>query len=153
MENPVRIGELSKLTSCDIETIRYYEKIGLLTEPARNSSGYRAYQPEHLERLTFIRHCRSIQLGLPEIRVLLDLKVSPSSGCEQVDQLLDGHIVRVREQITALAALERQLVALRKQCQMPNSVDACGILQNLNGVAEANDCACHENGEQLNTPK
>lgn len=88
----MRIGELAKRTSCDIETIRFYEKSGLLAEPGRNSSGYREYATEHLERLQFIRHCRSLQLSLGEIRVLLDLRTDPSSGCHSVDELLDGHI-------------------------------------------------------------
>jgi Cd(II)/Pb(II)-responsive transcriptional regulator len=144
LEANMRIGELSKRTSCDIETIRYYEKSGLLAEPGRNSSGYREYAAEHLERLQFIRHCRSLQLSLAEIRVLLDLQTNPSSGCQEVDQLLDGHIAQVREQMAALRILEEQLVTLRKQCQGPHSVEECGILQNLNEAVESQECACHE---------
>jgi len=146
----MRIGELAKRTSCDIETIRYYEKSGLLEEPARTSSGYREYQAIHLERLQFIRHCRSLQLSLAEIRVLLGLQANPSSGCQEVDQLLDGHIAQVRDQMAALRTLEQQLVKLRKQCQGPHSVDECGILQNLNEAADSHECACHdeENSKQ-----
>jgi Cd(II)/Pb(II)-responsive transcriptional regulator len=144
----MRIGELAKRTSCDIETIRYYEKSGLLAEPGRNSSGYREYAAEHLDRLQFIRHCRSLQLSLAEIRVLLDLQTNPSAGCQSVDELLDGHITQVREQMAALRRLEQQLVKLRKQCQEPHSVEECGILQNLNEAAEGQECACHDNGGQ-----
>jgi len=140
----MRIGELAKRTSCDIETIRYYEKSGLLEEPARSPNGYREYDGQHLERLQFIRHCRSLQLGLQEVRVLLDIKANPSAGCASVDELLDGHIERVREQMKSLQALEQQLVSLRKQCQGPHSVDECGILQNLNEAAESHECACHD---------
>jgi Cd(II)/Pb(II)-responsive transcriptional regulator len=140
----MRIGELAKETSCDIETIRYYEKTGLLEEPARNSSGYRNYDTVHLERLQFIRHCRSLQLGLPEIRVLLDLKSNPSAGCQSVDELLDGHLLRVREQMKSLQILEQQLVLLREQCQGPHSVAHCGILQNLNEAATSHECVCHD---------
>jgi Cd(II)/Pb(II)-responsive transcriptional regulator len=140
----MRIGELAKRTSCDIETIRYYEKSRLLDEPARNASGYRDYGDAHLERLQFIRHCRSLQLGLSEIRVLLELRSNPSSGCEGIDRLLDGHIARVREKMAALRALEQQLVKLREQCSGPHSVDECGILQNLNEAADGHDCACHD---------
>ncbi|RJF96306.1 MerR family transcriptional regulator [Noviherbaspirillum saxi] len=64
----MHVGELAKKTGCDIETIRSFEKSGVLAEPDRNSSGYRDYQAEHLERLQFIRHCRSLQPGHPEIR-------------------------------------------------------------------------------------
>lgn len=144
----MRIGELAKRTNCDIETIRYYERSGLLAEPARNSSGYREYEIAHLERLQFIRHCRSLQLRLGEIRVLLHLQTAPASGCQEIDQLLDGHIVQVREQMAALCTLEQQLVKLRKQCQRPHSVEECGILQNLHEAAESHDCVCHDEGEQ-----
>jgi Cd(II)/Pb(II)-responsive transcriptional regulator len=140
----MRIGDLAKRTSCDVETIRYYEKSGLLPEPARTSSGYREYQAEHQERLQFIRHCRSLQIGLSEIRVLLDLKSNPSAGCRSVDELLDHHIGRVRAQIATLKMLEQQLVSLRKQCREPHSVDECGILQNLNEAAESHECVCHD---------
>jgi DNA-binding transcriptional MerR regulator len=92
----MRIGELVKRTSCDIEAIRCYEKSGRLPEPTRTSSGYREYQAEHQERLQFIRHCRSLQIALPEIRLLLDLGSNPSAGCESVDALLDHQIDRVR---------------------------------------------------------
>lgn len=145
----MRIGELAKRTSCDIETIRYYEKSGSMAEPARNSSGYREYETAHLERLQFIRHCRSLQLSLGEVRVLLDLQTNPASGCQDVDQLLDGHIAQVREQMAALRTLEQQLVKLRKQCQGPHSVEECGILQNLNEAAESHDCACHDTDGRL----
>ena len=147
----MRIGELAKRANCDIETVRYYEKSGILTEPGRNTNGYREYRAEHLERLQFVRHCRALQIGLPEIRVLLDLKSNPSAGCQSVDELLDGHITRVREQMKALQILENQLVGLRQQCQEPHSVDECGILQNLNGTAESQECAWHDGNEHPET--
>ena len=140
----MKIGELAKKTNCDIETIRYYEKAGLLEEPVRRDNGYREYSSQHMERLQFIRHCRSLQMGLPEIRTLLHLRTNPSSGCDKVDALLEGHITRVREQITQLKTLESQLVNLLDQCQGPHSVRECGILQNLDGPADQHECACHE---------
>jgi Cd(II)/Pb(II)-responsive transcriptional regulator len=144
----MRISELAKRTSCDIETIRYYEKSGLLPEPARTSSGYREYQPEHQERLQFIRHCRSLQIGLPEIRSLLEVKSNPSAGCQSVDELLDHHIGRVQFQMDALRMLEQQLISLRSQCREPHSVEECGILQNLNEAAETHECVCHDTDAQ-----
>jgi Cd(II)/Pb(II)-responsive transcriptional regulator len=127
----VRIGELAKQTGCDVETIRFYEKSGLLEEPARTSSGYREYQPGHLERLQFIRHCRSLRIGLQDIRTLLDLQARPSAGCEHVDALLDKQIAAIQSQMATLRALETQLVTLRHQCNAPHSVQDCGILHNL----------------------
>jgi Cd(II)/Pb(II)-responsive transcriptional regulator len=140
----MKISELAKNANCDVETIRYYEKAGLLQEPHRRDNGYREYSQRHQEQLQFIRHCRSLQMGLPEIRLLLDLKTSPSLGCEKVDELLEGHIARVREQIAQLEVLESQLVNLRHQCQGSHLVKECRILQNLNERADQHECACHE---------
>lgn len=142
----MKIGELSRKTNCDIETIRYYEKTGLLQAPRRRDNGYREYSNQQLEQLQFIRHCRSLQMGLSEIRTLLELKSNPSLGCEEVDMLLEGHIARVREQISQLNTLESQLLRLREQCQGPHSVSECGILQNLNEASDKQECVCHEPG-------
>lgn len=139
----MRIGELAKRAGTDVETVRYYEKSGLLAEPARNAAGYREYKEEHQEQLQFIRHCRSLQIGLADIRVLLDLKRNPSAGCQEVNALLDHHINRIQEQMAELRALEQQLTTLRRQCDEPHSVQDCGILQNLTGSADAQSCACH----------
>ena len=140
----MKIGELAKSTGCDVETIRYYEKAGLLEAPSRTESGYRAYQPQHQERLQFIRHCRSLQMGLADIRILLELKNNPNAGCESINNLLDHHIEQTRERMAALRALEQQLTVLRHQCEQPHSVQECGILQTLNEAAEGHDCVCHE---------
>lgn len=140
----MRIGELAKQTGCDVETIRYYEKAGLLPEPGRSDAGYRQYQQEHQERLQFIRHCRSLQMGLSDIRVLLDFRTQPTAECHGVNDLLDHHIGLIQVRMEALQSLELQLIKLRHQCEEPNSVQECGILQNLNDAAVNNDCACHE---------
>ena len=131
----MKIGELAKLTGCDIETIRYYEKSGLLPEPGRIGAGYRFYLPEHLERLQFIRHCRSLQMGLADIRVLLDLKGRPTAACQGVNDLLDHHIDLIRVRIEALTHLESQLTELRHQCHQTLSTQECGILQSLSDNA------------------
>lgn len=140
----MRIGELAKQTGCDVETVRYYEKAGLLPEPSRSDSGYRQYMASHLERLQFIRHCRSLQMGLPDIRVLLELQAQPTTGCQGVNDLLDHHIELIRVQMQKLQSLEQQLMRLRHQCEEPHLVQECGILQNLNEGASGTDCACHD---------
>jgi Cd(II)/Pb(II)-responsive transcriptional regulator len=142
----MKIGELAKSTGCDIETIRYYEKTGLLEPPTRDASGYRNYQPEHQERLQFIRHCRSLQMGLADIRVLLELKRHPDSGCQRINELLDHHLAQTRERIAALRMLEQQLATLRHECERPHSVQECGILHALNEAAEGHACVCHQAG-------
>ncbi len=139
----MRIGELAKRTGTEVETVRYYEKSGLLAEPTRNAAGYRDYKEAHQERLQFIRHCRSLQMSLADIRVLLDLKSNPTAGCQDVNALVDHHIERIRTQMEALRTLEAQLTTLRQQCGEAHSVQECAILQNLSESSENHDCACH----------
>ena len=138
----MRIGELATQVGCDVQTIRFYEREGLLAEPRREPSGYRAYAAEHLERLQFIRHCRSLDIPLPEIRALLDFAATPDRSCAQVNALLDDHIDTVRRRLRALQALEHQLVALRRQCDGDPS-HACAILQSFMTATGEHACACH----------
>ena len=91
----IRIGELAQRTGCEVVTIRYYEKEGLLPEPARSSGNYRLYGEEQVKRMQFIRHCRSLDMSLGEIRTLLNLWDSPTQDCGKVNALLDDHIRQV----------------------------------------------------------
>jgi Cd(II)/Pb(II)-responsive transcriptional regulator len=143
----VRIGELAKHTGTDVETIRYYEKAGLLDAPVRNAAGYRAYQTRHLEQLQFIRHCRSLQMPLADIRILLNLKANPAMACQGVNDLIDHHIDVIQQQMAALQTLEIQLKALRSQCGGPHSVQECAILRNLSEAPALHECACHHQTE------
>ena len=124
----MKIGELAKLTDCQVETIRYYEREGLLPEPARSEGNYRLYTQAHVERLTFIRNCRSLDMTLEEIRSLLSLRDSPQDQCESVNALIDEHIHHVKARIDGLLALQEQLLDLRQRCGGGNQ---CGILQQL----------------------
>lgn len=127
----MRIGELGRATGVDVETIRYYEKAGLLPAPVRHANGYRNYGDKHLERLAFIRHCRALDLPLVEIARLLELLSQPSAACGDVDLLIECQLVRVRNRIRSLRALERQLSALRSCCAAPQTAAECGILREL----------------------
>ena len=80
----MRIGELAASTACQVETIRYYELQQLLPPPARMANNYRVYGPEHVERLTFIRNCRTLDMTLDEIKRLLALRDQPQESCETV---------------------------------------------------------------------
>src|SRR5687768_9395922 len=112
----MRIGELARQAGVDVQTVRYYEREGLLDAPARTSSGYRAYGTEHLERLNFVRHCRSLDMPLAEIKRLIELSRDTRVSCEQVDGLVRAHLERVQAKRKALQALEVQLEALSAQC-------------------------------------
>ncbi|MBA6139490.1 MULTISPECIES: Cd(II)/Pb(II)-responsive transcriptional regulator [Pseudomonas] len=132
----IRIGELAKLTGCEVVTIRYYEKEGLLLEPARSGGNFRLYDDAHIERLQFIRHCRSLDMTLGEIRSLLGLRDNPTEDCGEVNALLDAHIRRVEVRVEALLQLKQHLLSLREKCSGARPVEACGILQGLS------DCNC-----------
>ena len=131
----MKIGEMALSTSMPVETIRFYEREGLMPAPQRSEGNYRIYGPDHLERLTFIRHCRLLDMTLDEIRVLLKFKQAPDSNCTVVNELLDEHIDHVAHRIRELRALERQLRTLRDQCATADSAGACGILRELSNEA------------------
>lgn len=127
----MKIGDLSKLTQTQVETIRYYEREGLLPEPDRTEGNYRIYGDAHAERLAFIRHCRSLDMTLEEIRQLLRFKDDPASDCGEVNALLDAHIGHVADRIRELRALEKQLKSLRERCREAQPAANCGILGEL----------------------
>ncbi len=131
----MHIGALARLTGTPIETIRYYEREGLLPAPPRTESNYRVYGQAHAERLSFVRHCRSLDMTLDEIRVLLQFKDSPSDNCGAVNTLLDEHIGHVAQRIHELRHLEQQLQHLRQQCQQAQDAAHCGILTELTQAA------------------
>ena len=129
----MKIGELAQATTTPIETIRFYEREGLLPQTARTGGNYRIYSQEHIERLTFIRHCRSLDMALDEIRALLRFKEAPQDNCAGVNELLDDHIGHVAQRIRELRGLEKQLKLLREQCGEANAAADCGILKGLSG--------------------
>ncbi len=127
----MKIGELAQMAQCTVETVRYYEKEGLLTETARTSGNFRVYEPEHLERLRFIRNCRALDMSHEEIHTLLNLADQPAESCGAVNVVFDQHIAHVEERLRELAQLKLQLIALRQRCSTEQVNDDCGILQGL----------------------
>jgi Cd(II)/Pb(II)-responsive transcriptional regulator len=137
----MRIGELAQVTGTQVETIRYYEKQGLLPEPGRSDGNYRVYGPEHVDLLQFIRHCRGLDMSLEEVRVLLRLRDAPAEDCGDVNALLDEHIGHVVRRIKELRTLERQLRDLRARCASETNAAHCGILSELAVAASATPTA------------
>ena len=127
----MKIGDLAKATATPVETIRYYEREGLLPPAARTDANYRHYAEAHAQRLQFVRHCRSLDMSLDEIRALLAFQDAPGDNCAEVNALLDAHIGHVAQRIRELRALEKQLKALRAQCQGALDAEHCGILDGL----------------------
>ena len=134
-DEAMKIGELAKAAHTQVETIRYYEREGLLPETARTDGNYRMYAEEHVDRLSFIRHCRGLDMTLDEIRVLLRFKDAPHENCAQVNDLLDEHIDHVATRIKELKALERQLKTLRESCRESQQASQCGILTELSSAS------------------
>jgi Cd(II)/Pb(II)-responsive transcriptional regulator len=137
----MKIGELARHTGTPVETIRYYEREGLLPETARTEGNYRIYGEAHAERLLFIRNCRSLDMTLDEIRVLLRFKDSPAENCGTVNELLDEHIGHVSARIRKLRQLERQLKGLRDLCREISIAGSCGILSELSRQSPRNEKA------------
>lgn len=130
-QDALKIGELAARTGYTAEAIRFYEREGLLPAPARSHGNYRLYREAHLARLQFIRHCRSLDMALDEIRNLLMFRDQPDQSCGDVNALLDKHIVDVAARIAGLRDLERQLLALRGLCTQVQTAKECAILQCL----------------------
>jgi len=145
----LKIGELAAASSTAVDTIRYYEREGLLPAPGRTQGGFRVYETVHLERLQFIRYCRGLDMSLDEVRVLLRAKDAPGADCGDVNALLDEHIGHVSRRIKELRALEKQLKELRQRCAAAQSADQCGILSGLSAAAQEGGASAAAPGAHL----
>lgn len=116
----MRIGDLAESTGTAVETIRFYEREGLIPAARRAQNNYRVYTHAHVDRLAFIRQCRNLDMTLDEIRALLRLRDAPANDCGDVNALLDDHIQHVAQRIRELHALQKDLKALRAHCASPH---------------------------------
>ena len=124
------IGELGRATATKAETIRYYERIGLLPRPARTASNYRSYGSTELARLSFVRRARSLGFSIEQISALLDLADNRDRSCDTVDALAKQHLATIEAKISDLTALRRELGALIAQCNQ-GTIANCRILDAL----------------------
>ncbi len=132
MDGPGRIaiGGLSKHTGTNVETIRYYERVGLLPAPARSAGGYRLYGTGHLKRLTFIRRARTLGFSIGEIRTLLRLADERKRPCAEVRVVAEAHLEDVRSKIADLRRMERVLRATVARCAASGRSD-CPVIEAL----------------------
>lgn len=126
----MKIGEISRVTGTNVETVRYYERIGLLPKPSRTDGNYRDYAVEDVERLRFIRQARGLGFEIADIRSLLDLSEHPERDCCEVDQITTSHLASVENKIRRLEQLRRELDRMLTQCRGGQVAD-CRILQAL----------------------
>ena len=124
------IGRLSSRSSVNVETIRYYERIGLLAKPPRTSGGYRLYRIVDVERLTFIRRTRDLGFSLDDVRRLLDLADGKSRSCRRVRDIAATHLADVRAKLADLHRMERVLAGLVSACE-DGTLPACPLLETL----------------------
>ena len=127
----MKIGELAKRSGCSVQTIRYYEKEGLIAAPARTEGNYRVYDVSALEELSFIKNCRALEMTLDEIKQLILLQHSPGTPCETVNDIIDTHLDIVKSRMADLQKLHDDLKILRQKCDHARSVEQCGILDEL----------------------
>lgn len=128
----MKIGELAKQADCSVETIRYYEKVGLMSEATRDPvNNYRRYNQHHLQNLNFIRRCRTLDMTHDEIRHLLEAKKDRGASCQSINELIDEHLLHVQKKMASLQRLESKLYQLRQCCSDAKSTQDCGILQQL----------------------
>lgn len=126
----MKIGELATATSTKVETVRYYEKIGLLSPPARSASNYRSYGNDHLARLSFIRRARYLGFTLEAVRELLTLSDDNDQSCEAVDLIATAHLAEVERKIADLSALQSELTRVLGSCRHGTIAD-CKIIESL----------------------
>lgn len=138
----MKIGELSRATGTNVETIRYYEKIQLLPEPARTDSGYRSYADTHRDRLRFIRHSRDLGFTIEEIRSLLDLSDHPDRDCTEADAIATRHLDQVERKIAQLETLRDELSRIVGRCRGGMAGD-CRVIEAL---ADHRHCAADHGG-------
>jgi Cu(I)-responsive transcriptional regulator len=124
------IGELAKRTLTKVETIRYYERIGLLPEPARTEGNYRSYDDEQLGRLSFVRRARDLGFSIDQVRELLDLADQRDRSCEAVDVIARQHLAEVERKIADLTALRDELSDVLGRCRRGTVAD-CRIIETL----------------------
>ncbi len=126
----MKIGELSRATGTNIETIRYYERIGLLPAPGRTAANYRSYGDAHRARLAFVRHSRDLGFTIEESRSLLDLSDDPTRECDEADRIATRHLEQVQEKITQLSLLRDELARIIGRCRGGIAAD-CRVIEAL----------------------
>jgi Cu(I)-responsive transcriptional regulator len=140
----MKIGELASRAGANVETIRYYERIGLLPQPPRTGGNYRDYGPDHVDRLAFVRHARGLGFELEDIRALLRLADEPEQNCAEADRITSGHLDAVERKIAQLQSLRTELQRMIRQCRGGQIAD-CKI---IGALSEHGACGRHHQPEK-----
>lgn len=127
----ISIGALAKQAGVSVETLRFYEREGLLDKAARNKSGYRAYAPDANQRLQFIRRAQNLGFTLAEIRDLIALQTNPSSDCRDACAVATAKLAAVEAKLSDLDRMREELTRLINSCSAPVPVMECAIMDCL----------------------
>ncbi len=130
MATDLMIGQLAKASGCKVQTIRYYEQIGLLAAPPRTAGGQRRYPPAAIGRLRFIRHSRALGFSLDAIRELLSLAEQPAQSCAEVDRIARNQLIEVEQRIAQLQMLQKELKRMIEQCA-GGRISDCRVIEVL----------------------
>jgi MerR family transcriptional regulator, copper efflux regulator len=132
-DNRLSIGQLAKRANVGVETVRFYERQGLLAEPERRQSGYRQYQNDTVDRLLFIRRAKELGFTLSEIKELLSLRVDRDKTCADVRKQAEAKIADVESRIESLSRMKQALIKLTQTCGRNGPTNECPILDALDG--------------------
>lgn len=127
----MKIGDVAKETGCSIQTIRFYERKGLLPVLKRSDTNYRIYDNESIEHLRFIKRCRSLDISMAEVKTLLDSKITPDKSCSSINALIAKHLQNVVVRIEELKDLKSSLENMSASCGEDKTIKDCGILNSL----------------------
>lgn len=139
----MKIGKLAAATGLSVQTIRYYEQQYLLTKPQRSEGNYRLYDKSAVVQLNFIKQCRSLGISITDIKTIMSLQRQPKDSCQEVNKMIQQHLLNVSDKIEQLQQLEQTLRTISNACQSSNDIAHCGILKHLNVNAS----------NELSTPK
>ena len=135
----MRIGELAEHAGVNVQTLRYYERRGLLAAPSRSRAGFRHYEQESLQRIRFIRRAQDLGFTLEEIRDLLNLWHQSTTACGAVEMRATTTLARIDQKIADLHRMRAALAQYTAACRMHRSVDGCPLLTSLGGESETTD--------------
>lgn len=130
----MRIGEISKKTGLTIDTIRFYEKSGLIKRPLRSESGYRDFNSDAVAAIEFIAHCRSLDIPIVEIKKLLNVRSGTAKSCRLANEVIKEQLEKLRTRIKELKKLEKSLAQLQSVCNEELDAKDCRIIQSLESL-------------------
>ena len=129
--NSITIGKAARLADVGVETVRFYERKGLIEKPPRMNSGYRQYPEKTIQRIRFIRRAKELGFSLREIEELLSLRIDPETKCEDIRERAEAKIASTEEKLRDLKKIKKSLRRLTAECQGRAPVNECPILEAL----------------------